>query len=115
GVFQSTGGADHRHGSVAQAVDLVQSAGFVAAGHEEHVCAGLYAMGERVVVSEFDGNAARIAGLEGSEQSFHLFFAIAEGSEIHILSEDLIGSLANQIEAFLGGKPGDDANEWALH
>src|SRR5271157_4490113 len=37
GIIQPSGGANHRHRAIPQAVDLVEPARLIAAGHEEHV------------------------------------------------------------------------------
>ena len=52
GIIQAAGGANHRNGAVPQAIDLVQPAGFVAAGHQEDVRPGLDAVRQTVVETD---------------------------------------------------------------
>src|ERR1700675_5082074 len=49
GVVEADGGAHDRDGAVTQAVNLIESTGLVARGHEEHVRPGLDFVRERVV------------------------------------------------------------------
>ena len=58
GIIQAPGGANHRHCAVAQAVDLVQAAGFVVAGHQEHVGAGFDPVGKRGIVADLHAHFA---------------------------------------------------------
>ena len=50
-IRQPAGLAHDRHGAVAQAVDLVQTAGFVSRGHHERIAAGFDQVGEGDVVA----------------------------------------------------------------
>src|ERR1017187_3975552 len=68
GIIQPAGGANHRHRAVMQAVDLVQPAGFVTAGHQENVRPGLDAVRQSVVETDACGNSPGMFLLHRSEE-----------------------------------------------
>src|SRR5581483_453482 len=85
GVIEAARGPDHRRSTVAEAVNLVESAWLIAAGHEENVGAGLDPMRKRVVVAEEDGNSVGKRFAESPEQVFPFGLAVAEGCEIDVV------------------------------
>ena len=78
GVVEAAGGADDGDGAVLERVDLVEAAGFVARGHEEHVGAGLDAVRHLIVVSDLDGEAAGILADETAEEILVILVSGAE-------------------------------------
>ncbi len=56
GVVETACHAHNRDRAIAQAVHLIQPAGFEAGWHEEEVTGGLDAMGQGLIVSKADGD-----------------------------------------------------------
>ena len=111
GVVESADGADDGNGAVLERVDLVEAAGFVARGHEEHVGAGLDAVRHVIVVSDLDGEAARILADETAEEILVILVSGAENDDGNILVRQAVGGEGDEIEALLGGKARDDADD----
>src|SRR5712692_2170931 len=51
-IIKTAGRADYRDRAVAEAVYLIESTGFITAGHEEHVGGSFYAVGQRIVIAD---------------------------------------------------------------
>src|SRR5579864_1995612 len=103
--------AHHRDGAVAQAVQLVEARRLVPGRHEEHVRAGLDAVGQRVVEPERHGDAPRVARPEGGEQFVVLGLAGAEEDELRAPCDEAVEDGGHEIEALLVREPADHADE----
>ena len=113
-VVESAGGAHHRYGSIAHAVDLVQPAGLVARGHQEDVAARFNLVRQGIVIGDLHGEFLRILLVQLAEQLFILAVAAAQHHHDQVLPGQAIGHLENQIESLLGGKARHDSHHRQL-
>ena len=72
GIRQSAGGTHHRGRAIAQAVQLVEAAGFEARGHDENVGPRLDAMGQRLVEADAHGALPLVLFRQRHEPLFQL-------------------------------------------
>ena len=78
GVVQAAGGVDDGHGSVFEAVHLVQPAGLVARRHEEDIGAGFDLVREHLIEADVDGDLAGKRVRRERKQTFVVGLAGAE-------------------------------------
>src|SRR6266850_5213077 len=92
---------DNRHGSVAEAVHLVEPAGLELGRHQEDVRSPLDEMREALVESDPRPDAFRNARREGRQQILIPRFTGAEHDEGRVELRELTGERRDQIEALL--------------
>jgi len=113
-VVESAGRTHNGHGSILEGVDLVEAAGLEAAGHEENIRAGFDFVGEGIVVTNLDGEAARVCISKVPEKLFVLRFAGSESDDCYIALCKAAGNLLKQVEAFLRSEAGADTDDGRL-
>src|SRR5205823_10683870 len=106
GIIQPAGGAHHWYRPVLQAVDLVQAARLVAAGHEEDVGACFYAVSQHVIEPDSGRDPSRKLLLHPAEEILVLGFTGAERDQIGVQRDDVGGGLGDQVGSFLSGEAG---------
>ncbi len=113
-VIEAAGGADYWNRSILKAVDLVQAAWLIARRHEVDVGAGVNLVRQRLVVGDANGNLFREPFMQGAEEVFVIWLACAQDDEKDVLECQPLDNLRGQVEAFLRGEAGDDAEHRCL-
>ena len=110
------GRADHRDGAVPQAVDLVEAARLIAAGHQEHIAAGLDAVRQRVVEADVDRRPVPDIRLPrcGIDPRIPARPSPALPDKCPP-NQDLSGHLGDQIGTLLPAKAGHDSDQRPVH
>src|ERR1051326_5369638 len=112
GVVKTAGCANDWNSAVLEAVNLIQAAGFVLRGHEEHVTASFDLVGQRIVVGDLNGDLLRELFLHPGEHFFVLAITIAQGDHNQFLAGETVHDLGNQVEALLRRETRDDSDYW---
>src|SRR6185369_7763754 len=109
---EAAGPAYDRHGAVAQAVHLVETARLVERRHEEHVGACFDQVREFVAVAPVEAHAIRKLLLEHAEELLVARLAITEHGEAQVVAaEQPWQHVEEQVEALLSGEARDDTDE----
>ena len=113
-VVQTAGGADNRHRTVFHTVDLVQPAGLIARGHQEHVRPGFDLVGQHIIVGDLYGHLVGV--LPGQSQEELLVGPIArpERHQGEVFCEQTVGHLSDQVKSLLRGEAGYDSQHRSL-
>ena len=110
-VGETARAADQRHGTVAQAVDLIESARFVARGHDEDIRPCFDLVRQRFVVSDTRTDVSRIA-IHGDAQSrLERLLAAAEDDDLQFLAHQLRQGIEHEIETLLFHQAPDEAEQ----
>src|ERR1019366_4570635 len=115
GIIQPAGGASHGHRAIAQAVHLVEPAGFVVAEHEEDVGSGLDAVRQGAVETDARGDSSGMLLLHEAEEVLELRVAGAQSHQINVYGDDLGGHLGQNVKSLLAGEARNDAEQWPIH
>ena len=111
GLVQPAGGPDHGNGAVAQAIHLVQAAGFITGGHEKDVGPGDDLVGQFVGEADHETHAPRIFEAHLLEEIMVAFFPGALDDETHFQAHQVIENVFHQVDPFALKEPGGHADE----
>ena len=110
GVVQTSRGANDWHRAIFQAIDLVQPAGLILRGHEEHVCARFNLVRNGIVISNLHRNLLWKLLLHAQEHLFIFLVASAQSHNNHVLARQPVHDLRDQIKTFLGREARDNTD-----
>ena len=113
-VPEAAGLPDDGDGPVAHGDHLAEAAGLELAGHEEHVRAGVDPVGQRFVHLHPGGHPAGVFPLGGADEVLIVPVAHAQEHQLHVLAHDVVQHPLDEVQALLGGEPGDEADEGRL-
>src|SRR5579872_1495330 len=113
-IFESAGGAHDWHGSVLEAVDLVQPAGFVVRRHQEDVGAGLDFVSEGAIIAKMNEKLSGEAIGQPTKEVAVFCLSSAEDDHDHVLFRQLVAESGNQVKAFLRSHARDDGDDRRL-
>ena len=111
GVPQAAGFPNDGQGAIAQGNHLAQAAGLKLRGHEEHVRAGVNAVGQRAVHLEAGGYPAGVLLLGPAEQVHILGIAHAQHHQLHVFIHDFADDPVHQVQALLIAQAADDGDD----
>ena len=111
GVVEASGGVDDGDGSVAEAVHLVEAAGFRAGGHEEDVGAGFDFVSHDGAEAVDDADFFGVFAGEAVEEALVEGLAGAENDKKDVFLHEFGEGFGEEVEAFLRGKAGDHAED----
>ena len=111
GIPQAAGFTDDRDGAIAQRDHLAEAAGLKLAGHEEHVAAGVDAVGQLMVHGKAGGDPARILRLGPGEEVGIFGLAHTENSQLDVGGHEFADDAFNEVKALLIGQAGNDADQ----
>jgi len=107
GIVEAAGSANDGNVPYFPAVNLVQSAGFEARGHQEHVGGRFNLVGDGVIVGDLDGNLLWGTVCSGRRNiSSYVFVAAPRATTIISSRASRSRDLRDQIETFLSGEAG---------
>lgn len=116
GVGQAAGVSDDRDGTVFEADELSEAAGFVFARNEDDVGTGVNKVGEFFVVSDFEVAIGMIVVTAFEVQKGRVDLAVGTGAEQDKLAasvEAVWNSVKNQVDTLLMVEATDEGNDGA--
>lgn len=101
GISQATNGLNDRQGAVAFGVELRQTAGFVARGHQQRITTGHRQVCERFGIADVDTDLPREAMLQLPELPLEVAITAADHHELGACCDQRLGRVDDHIEALL--------------
>ena len=110
-VLEAAGLAHDGQGAVAHGYHLGEAAGLKAAGHEQHVRAGVDAVAQLLVVADVGADASLVAVLRLAHEALVLARAAAQQQEADVEVHHLVEHALYEVEALLRGHARDHCYE----